>query len=118
MGHRGNIAAKLCPDTLGIGPFIAGFRSHDRLTRLEGMSDEATPSPVEERDDELATEASEPEGVDQEALERRSAALSQVIKFGDPVLRSAASPVTEFGDELASEADRMIGLMRDAIGVG
>jgi len=82
------------------------------------VSDEATPSPVEERDDELATEASEPEGVDQEALERRSAALSQVIKFGDPVLRSAASPVTEFGDELAVEADRMIGLMRDAIGVG
>jgi len=82
------------------------------------MSDEATPTPVEERDDELASEAGEPEGVDQEALERRSAALSQVVKFGDPVLRSAASPVTDFDDELAAEADRMIGLMRDAIGVG
>jgi peptide deformylase len=82
------------------------------------MSDEATPSPVEDREDELATEATEPEGIDQEALERRSAALSQVVKFGDPVLRSAASPVTEFGDDLAAEADRMIGLMRDAIGVG
>jgi peptide deformylase len=81
------------------------------------MADE-TPAPVEERDDELATEATEPEGVDQEALERRNAALSQVVKFGDPVLRSAASPVTEFDDELVSEADRMIGLMRDAIGVG
>jgi peptide deformylase len=85
------------------------------------MSDERAPTPVEEvenLDDELATEAGEPEGVDQEALERRSAALSQVVKYGDPVLRSAASPVTEFGDELAAEADRMIGLMRDAIGVG
>jgi peptide deformylase len=85
------------------------------------MSEDRTPTPVEEveeRDDELATEAGEPDGVDQEALERRSAALSQVVKYGDPVLRSAASPVTEFDDELVAEADRMIGLMRDAIGVG
>src|SRR5215207_8286207 len=74
--------------------------------------------PVEELDDELATEAEAPEGIDQEALERRNAALSQVVKFGDPVLKSAASPVTEFDDQLAQEAERMIGLMRDAIGVG
>jgi peptide deformylase len=81
------------------------------------VSEDRTTS-VEERDDELATEASEPEGIDQEALERRSAALSQVVKFGDPVLRSSASAVTEFDDGLAAEAERMIGLMRDAIGVG
>jgi peptide deformylase len=93
----------------------AGTRA---VTRLEAVSDEATPTPVEERDDELATEAGEPEGVDQEALERRSAALSQVVKFGDPVLKSNASPVTVFDDELEAEAERMIGLMRDAIGVG
>jgi peptide deformylase len=73
---------------------------------------------VEELDDELATEAEEPEGLDQEALERRNAALSQVVKFGDPVLRSAASPVTEFDEQLAEQAERMIGLMRNAIGVG
>jgi peptide deformylase len=89
-----------------------------RTTRLEVMSDEVTPTPVEELDGEQPIEASEPEGVDAEALERRSAALAQVIKFGDPVLRSAASPVTEFDEELESEAERMIGLMRDAIGVG
>jgi peptide deformylase len=82
------------------------------------VSDEQTPTPVEELDDELAGEASEPEGIDQEAIERRSEALSQVVKFGDPVLRSAASPVTEFDGELEAEAERMIGLMRDAIGVG
>ena len=82
------------------------------------MSEETTPAPVEELEDELSTEAEAPEGIDPEALERRSAALSEVVKYGDPVLRSAASPVTEFGDELAAEADRMIGLMRDAIGVG
>ena len=82
------------------------------------MSEETTPAPVEELEDELSTEAEAPEGIDPEALERRSAALSEVVKYGNPVLRSAASPVTEFGDELAAEADRMIGLMRDAIGVG
>ena len=84
------------------------------------MSDEATETLDDEliHDDELSTEAEEPEGLDQEALERRSAALAQVVKFGDPVLKSAASPVTAFGDELAREAERMIGLMRDAIGVG
>jgi peptide deformylase len=89
------------------------------------VSDEATQTPVDELDEEKRVqdgeepiEATEPEGLDQEALERRSAALSQVVKFGDPVLRSAASPVTELDDQLASEADRMIGLMRDAIGVG
>ena len=82
------------------------------------MAEEHVNTPVEERDDELAEEAREPEGVDQEALERRSAALSQVVKYGDPVLRSAASPVTDFDDQLAAEAERMIALMRDAIGVG
>jgi peptide deformylase len=82
------------------------------------MAEEGTPTPVEELDGEQPLEAGEPEGVDQEALERRSAALSEVIKFGEPVLRSAASPVTDFDDDLAAEAERMIGLMRDAIGVG
>jgi peptide deformylase len=96
-----------------------------RRTRLEGVSDETTQMPVEEldedqlvRDGEQPMEAGEPEGLDPEALERRSAALAQVVKFGNPVLRSAASPVTEFDDQLAAEGERMIGLMRDAIGVG
>jgi peptide deformylase len=96
-----------------------------RRTRLEGVSEETTQTPVEEldedqlaRDGEQPMEAREPEGLDPEALERRSAALAQVVKFGDPVLRSAASPVTEFDEEVAAEGERMIGLMRDAIGVG
>jgi peptide deformylase len=82
------------------------------------VSDEATQTSVEEIDDELATEAEAPEGLDREALERRARALEQVVKFGDPVLRSAASPVPEFDDRLAADAERMIDLMRDAIGVG
>jgi peptide deformylase len=82
------------------------------------VSDEATSTPVEEIDDELATEAEAPDGLDQEALDRRSEALAQVVKFGDPVLKSSASPVTEFDERLAADAERMIGLMRDAVGVG
>jgi len=82
------------------------------------MTDDGTPTPVEELDDELAIEAEEPEGLDAETQERRQAALSQVVKFGDPVLRSEASPVTEFDSDLAADAERMIALMRDAIGVG
>ncbi|HET8592265.1 MAG TPA: peptide deformylase [Solirubrobacterales bacterium] len=82
------------------------------------MSDEATHTPVEELDEEQPIEAEAPEGLDPEILERREAALAQVVKFGDPVLKSAASRVTEFDDDLAAGAERMIGLMRDAIGVG
>lgn len=81
------------------------------------MSDEATPA-VETLDDEQPIEAEAPEGLDPEALERRAAALAQVVKFGEPVLRSAASPVSEFDEQLAAEAERMVGLMREAIGVG
>jgi peptide deformylase len=89
------------------------------------VSEETTQTPVEGLDEyqlapdgEQPIEAEEREGLDPEALERRSAALAQVVKFGDPVLRSAASPVTEFDDELAAEGERMTHLMRDAIGVG
>jgi peptide deformylase len=56
--------------------------------------------------------------IDAELLERREAALAQVVKFGDPVLKSKASPVREFGPELRAEVERMIGIMRDAMGVG
>jgi peptide deformylase len=54
----------------------------------------------------------------EEELRRRDEALAQVVTFGDPVLRSRASDVREFGPELAAEAERMIAIMRDAMGVG
>jgi peptide deformylase len=73
---------------------------------------------VEVTDDDLALEATEPEGLDADALERRGAALAQVRKFGDPVLRSVASPVTDFDGALAAEVERMVELMRDGMGVG
>jgi peptide deformylase len=53
-----------------------------------------------------------------EWIERREAALAHVIKLGNPVLKSKASPVSDFGEELRAEADRMIAIMRDALGVG
>jgi peptide deformylase len=53
-----------------------------------------------------------------ELQERREVALAHVIKFGDPVLKSKASPVTEFSPELRAEVERMIQIMRDAMGVG
>jgi len=68
----------------------------------------------------------DPEGPDderaqalaEEALRRRAAALEHIRKFGDPVLKSRASEITSFGPELVREAQRMIAIMRDAIGVG
>ncbi|MET0128004.1 MAG: peptide deformylase, partial [Solirubrobacterales bacterium] len=53
-----------------------------------------------------------------EERERRATALAHVLTFGDPVLRSRASDVTEFGPELAADAERMVAIMRDAMGVG
>ncbi len=71
------------------------------------MSDRVETDPEErEREREL------------ELLERREAALAHVVKFGDPVLKSKASPVESFGPELRAEVERMIGIMRDGMGVG
>jgi peptide deformylase len=69
-------------------------------------------------EEDAPLEVAAPEGLDPEALERRAAALAQVLKFGDPVLRSPASPVTDFDSALAEETERMVGLMRDGMGVG
>ncbi len=70
--------------------------------------------------DEQATGAEEQERkqLEAELLERRERALSHVVKFGDPVLKSKASPVSEFGPELRAEVERMIAIMRDGMGVG
>ena len=64
------------------------------------------------------TETGEREALEAELLERREAALAQVVKFGDPVLKSRASPVLEFGPGLRAEVERMVGIMRGALGVG
>jgi peptide deformylase len=67
--------------------------------------------PEEEREDRYA-------GLTDEERERREAALAQIRTFGDPVLKSRASEVTRFGSELEREAEKMVAIMRDALGVG
>ncbi|MGZ4197227.1 MAG: peptide deformylase [Solirubrobacteraceae bacterium] len=60
----------------------------------------------------------EPPQLDPEVAARRTAALSHVRKFGDPVLRTKARPVDRFDDALRSEIERMGQLMHDSLGVG
>ncbi|HEY7256104.1 MAG TPA: peptide deformylase [Solirubrobacterales bacterium] len=66
----------------------------------------------------VGQDQAERERIEEELSQRREAALAQVVKFGDPVLKSRASEATEFGPELRSEVERMIGIMRDGLGVG
>ena len=67
---------------------------------------------VQGRADEYALDLTD------EQRERRRDALALIRQFGDPVLKSRASEVTEYGPELEREAERMIEIMRDAVGVG
>ena len=69
-------------------------------------------------DQAVGSGESERSELENKIIERREAALAQVVKFGDPVLKSRASPVTGFGEELHSEVERMIAIMRDGLGVG
>ncbi|MDX6581532.1 MAG: peptide deformylase [Solirubrobacterales bacterium] len=75
---------------------------------------------TEEELEETTTEVSQSggDGLSDEEREQRAAALAEVVTFGDPVLRSRASEVTEFGPRLAAEAERMVSIMRGAMGVG
>jgi peptide deformylase len=69
-------------------------------------------------EDDAPLETGVPEGLDTAALERRNEALAQVVKFGDPVLKSKASPVSDFDESLAADVEHMIAIMRDGMGVG
>jgi len=74
---------------------------------------------TDRRDTEVAEpETGEVEAIAPELLERRDAALAEVIKFGDPVLKSRASPVAEFDDRLREEAERMTRIMQEGMGIG
>src|SRR5437588_1058987 len=78
----------------------------------EQRNDVAEPVEVEAADEEERHE------LDPEVAARREAALAQIRKFGDPVLRTRAKPVERFDDELKHEIARMGALMGDALGVG
>jgi peptide deformylase len=70
------------------------------------------PTEVEEQQDEPVEE------LDEETRARRDAALRQVRKLGDPVLRASAVAVDRFDERLRAEVQRMGELMQDALGVG
>jgi peptide deformylase len=59
-----------------------------------------------------------PPPLDPETAARRSAALAQVRRLGDPILRTKARPVERFDDALRDEVRRMRALMHDAMGIG
>lgn len=80
------------------------------------MSDE--PTTAEPIESEEAAEAEAGPAIDDETLERRRLALSEVRQFGDPVLKSRATEITNFGPELVEEAERMVALMQGALGIG
>ena len=82
------------------------------------MSDEAIDGVEMAAEEDGPIEVEAPPGLDEQAQARRDAALAQIVKFGDPVLRSAASPVSEFDAALQADAERMVAIMRDGIGVG
>lgn len=67
---------------------------------------------------EAEQEQDQPEELDPEVKARRDAALAQVRKLGDPVLRAKALPVERFDARLGEEVQRMGALMDDALGVG
>ena len=67
---------------------------------------------------EREPDAPAPEELDEETRARRDAALRQIRKLGDPVLRATAVPVERFDAGLAEEVSRMGELMHDALGVG
>jgi peptide deformylase len=67
--------------------------------------------------DEDAGEEPEVE-LDPLVAERRAAALANVRKFGDPVLKAKARPVSRFDGALQAEVSRMGALMSNAMGIG
>ena len=79
------------------------------------MAEQAQDQLEEQPEDELEEEAPQ---LDPEVAARRAAALAQVRKFGDLVLRTKARPVDRFDDALRSEIERMGRLMHDSMGVG
>jgi len=59
-----------------------------------------------------------PKELDPETRARRDAALRNVRKLGDPVLRASALPVDRFDETLRAEVRRMGELMEGALGIG
>jgi peptide deformylase len=74
--------------------------------------------PLDPEVDDLDRDEDDEPQVDPVVAARRAAALAQIRKFGDPVLRTRARPVERFDEALREEVERMGELMIDAVGVG
>jgi peptide deformylase len=74
---------------------------------------EVAEPPFDEED-----ERERPPELDPETRARREAALSRIVQYGDPVLKSHALDVTTFDDALLAEVRAMGALMSDALGIG
>jgi peptide deformylase len=101
-------------------PELDGPSSVDALSPADGRSSADASPPGE--DDAVQVERQEDadasEELDEEARARRDAALGQVRKLGDPVLRASALAVDRFDGALEAEIERMGELMSDALGIG
>jgi peptide deformylase len=95
-------------------------RTPEDRTLEEDLPPELSARTSEDADVEVEREhdAPEPAELDPETRARRDAALRQVRKLGDPVLRATALPVERFDEVLKAEIERMGTLMHDALGVG
>jgi peptide deformylase len=89
-------------------------------TELESLAYEQRGGQMSDEDVEVELDEDTPavEELDEETRERRDAALAQVRKLGDPVLRASAVEVARFDDQLRTEIERMGELMVDALGIG
>jgi peptide deformylase len=75
-------------------------------------------TPAQPADVEVAEQPEAPPPLDPAVRARRQAALANVRKLGDPILRTKALPVERFDDALRDEARRMAIVMEDALGIG
>lgn len=75
-------------------------------------------TPAQPADVEVAEQPEAPPPLDPAVRARRQAALANIRKLGDPVLRTKALPVERFDDALRDEARRMAIVMEDALGIG
>ena len=93
--------ARAAPEPEPARAGVQAVQAVQEVEAVEGVDDEPT---VEE--------------LDPETRARRDAALANVRKLGDPVLRATALPVERFDQALAEEVEGMGRLMGDALGVG
>ncbi|CAA9513648.1 MAG: Peptide deformylase [uncultured Solirubrobacteraceae bacterium] len=82
------------------------------------MSDQAEATQERSTPENVEGETPRPRPLPPEVAARRDAALKQVRRYGDPVLKTKAIAITRFDDELRAEVQRMGQLMDEALGIG